>query len=146
MKWSDDEGVGVASGPKGSVLAERHARGMLAARSCGAGRGVAAPIRFPTNEEVVKALQERVEVCSWACRFHTTPVIDCGRAQPSQGSLRAAAAVRLVTSYIPLLAAPRVQQTVDLCENYRHALLYMLFVGVYFVVLYFQASLLDPHQ
>ncbi|GBF87818.1 hypothetical protein Rsub_00529 [Raphidocelis subcapitata] len=89
---------GIAAGPKGSVLAERYARGELrappaAAAAAATGRGAPQPPpRFPTNEEVVKALQERVET------------------------------------------------TVDLCRNYRHAAWYMLFVALYMVVLYFQAS------
>ncbi|KAI8474039.1 MAG: hypothetical protein J3K34DRAFT_383443 [Monoraphidium minutum] len=80
----------IASGRKGSVLAERYARSG-GARNAGGG-AYAAPPRFPTNEEVVKAVQQRVE------------------------------------------------ETVDLCRNYRHAVWYMLFVAVYMIVLYFQAS------
>lgn len=38
------------------------------------------------------------------------------------------------------LPHPNLQQTVDLCENYRHAVWYMVFVAVYMIVLYFQAS------
>jgi hypothetical protein len=67
---------GIAVGRKGSVIAEQYAHGQL--------------LRFPTNEEVLKAVQGRVEA------------------------------------------------TVDLCRNYRHAVWYMAFVGVYLLVLYFQ--------
>ena len=52
------EGESIGRGRKGSVLAEESVRG--ASRP---GRSVRAPpARFPTNEEVVKALAERVQV------------------------------------------------------------------------------------
>jgi len=53
----DREGSDGATGRKGSVLAEQYAQGKLRLPP-----GAAAPKRFLTNEEVVKALQERVEV------------------------------------------------------------------------------------
>lgn len=52
------DGGGIGAGLKGSVLAERAAqRGARARRPL-----LAPPERFPTNEEVVKAVQGRVEV------------------------------------------------------------------------------------
>lgn len=50
----DDDVADIGSGRKGSVLAARAAR-------AGGAPGGAQP-RFATNEEVVKALQEQVEV------------------------------------------------------------------------------------
>ena len=56
-----DGGTGIGSGRKGSVLAEHSARAAERGDDGGEPAFQALP-SFPTNEEVVKALQERVEV------------------------------------------------------------------------------------
>jgi hypothetical protein len=130
--WASDGGGGsIAGGRRGSVLAARAAR-----------PGAAPPARFPTNEEVVKAVQERVEVRARAVgRRLRLRTLGARRARLAAWPRRPRAWAPLPTLQPP---RPRPQRTVDLCRNYRHAVLYMGFVAVYMLVLYFQARAWGP--
>jgi hypothetical protein len=115
---------GVASGRRGSVLAEQ---------ALASGARPAAAARFPTNEEVVKAVQERVEVRVRALCAAGQPW-QCGEDLCCRSPHAHATCWRRFHMHL-------VQKTVDLCRNYRHAVLYMVFVATYMLVLYFQVRI-----